>query len=154
MGGMDVLLRRAVPEDGPGIHTLIFEESPHFDTKGYPEGIWPANMVVLVAEGGGRVVGWLEAALDQVYEGRGAPTPPPHGYVLALVVSQAWKRLGIGRALMEMFLEEMRAAKVEWVFLIPEEGEGFPGRVRFFTRVGFDPVEEPEERPLVMGRRV
>lgn len=150
---MDVLLRRAVPSDGPGICALIFEESPHFEVKGYPEGIWPASMVVLVAEGDGRVVGWLEAVLDWVYEGRGAPVPPPHGYVLALVVSEAWKRRGIGRALMEMFLEEMRAARVEWVFLIPEEGEGFEGRVRFFTRAGFAPVEEPEERHLVMGRR-
>lgn len=75
MGGMDVLLRRAVPEDGPGIRALIFEEAPHFDAKGYPEGRWPTNMVVLVAKGDGRVVGRLEAALDGVHEGHGAPVP-------------------------------------------------------------------------------
>lgn len=46
-------------------------------------------------------------------------------------MSRAWKRLGIGRALMEMFLEEMRAARVEWAFLHAALPGSRPRRIFF-----------------------
>ncbi|MBR8741949.1 GNAT family N-acetyltransferase [Nocardiopsis sp. MG754419] len=148
---MTTVVRDAAPGDGPGIAALITKEAPHFDLKGYPDDVWPDTMVVLVAEVAGRVVGWLEGILDGAYAGAAAPAPAPHGYVLAVVVDGGLRRQGIGTALITAFLEEARAEKVEWVFLIPEGGEGFEGRVRFFDRVGFTPVEDHDEDRLVMG---
>jgi N-acetylglutamate synthase-like GNAT family acetyltransferase len=91
--------------------------------------------------------------LGGVYEGPGSPVAPPHGYVLAVVVDPAWRRRGVGRGLLEGFVDRARAAGVEWVFLRPEEGEGVEGRVEFFLRCGFTPVEDPGSEWPAMGRR-
>ncbi|MFE6387367.1 GNAT family N-acetyltransferase [Nocardiopsis dassonvillei] len=149
-----MIVRSARPEDGPGIAALIGRASPHLDEKGYPASLLPEDMVVLVAEadGNGAVVGWVEGVLDGVYEGSGSPAPPPHGYVLAVVVDPGWRRRGVGRGLLEGFVDRARAAGVEWVFLLPEEGEGAEGRVEFFLRCGFTPVHDPDREWPAMGR--
>lgn len=64
---------------------------------------------------------------------------PCTGYILATVVD------------IEKFMQEAVAAKVEWVFLIPEGGEG-EDRVRFFIRAGFTPTEILDEKRLIMAR--
>ncbi|WP_087100691.1 GNAT family N-acetyltransferase [Nocardiopsis sp. JB363] len=149
---MDTVVRDAVPGDGPGIAALITKEAPHLDLQGYPDGRWPEFLVVLVAERAGRVVGWAEGILDGEYEGSGAPVPPPHGYILATVVDEEMRHQGIGGALIEKFMQEALAAKVEWVFLIPEGGEGYEDRVRFFINSGFTPTEVLDEKRLIMAR--
>ena len=149
---MGTVVREAVPGDGPGIAALITKEAPHFDLQGYPEDLWPDYLVVLVAEREGHIVGWLEGILDGEYEGSGAPVPPPHGYVLAIVVDEEQRHHGIGGDLIEKFMEEALAAKVEWVFLIPEGGEGCEDRVRFFIHSGFTPTEVLDEKRLIMAR--
>ncbi|NKZ00489.1 GNAT family N-acetyltransferase [Nocardiopsis alborubida] len=147
-----MIVRSALPGDGPGIAALIGRASPHLDKKGYPASLLPEDMVVLVAEADGAVAGWVEGVLDGVYEGAGSPVPPPHGYVLAVVVDPGWRRRGVGRGLLEGFVARAREAGVEWVFLLPEEGEGARGRVEFFLRCGFTPVDDPGSERLAMGR--
>lgn len=145
-------VRRAVAADGPGIAALVAREAPHFEVRGYPDGVWPEGVVVLVAVAGGTVVGWLEGVLDGAYTGPGAPVSPPHGYVLGIVVDGAHRRSGVGRGLLDGFVAEARAAGLSWVFLLPEEGEGVEGRVSFFRAAGFPPVDDPDEEHPAMGR--
>jgi len=142
-----MLFRRALPEDGPDIAHLVAASAPHFGAKGYSEG-----SVALVAVDAGAVVGWLEGVLDGAYTGPGAPVPPPHGYVLSLVVDAAWRRRGVGAGLLSAFVGESREAGVRWVFLFPDEGEGVEERVAFFRAAGFEAVDDPGERWPTMGR--
>ena len=146
------MVRHASPADGPGIARLLVAESPHVDVQTYPRGVLPDGMVVLVAVDAGAVVGWLEGVLDGAYTGPGAPTNPPHGYVLGVVVSSAHRRSGVGSALLDRFAAEARTAGVRWVFLFPDESEGVEGRVRFFAAAGFVPVDDPDEVFPAMGR--
>lgn len=141
-----------MPADGPGVAELLVSDAPHFEVKGYPDGVWPPGVVVLVAVVGGTVVGWLEGVLDGAYTGPGAPARPPHGYVLGLVVASTYRRSGAGRALLDRFVAEARAVGVRWVFLLPEEGPGVAGRVEFFRAAGFTPVADPDEQHPAMGR--
>ncbi|MEU3017788.1 MULTISPECIES: GNAT family N-acetyltransferase [unclassified Nocardiopsis] len=147
-----MIVRSATGDDGPAISDLMIRAAPHFDTKGYPDRLLPPGMVVLVAEEAGRVVGWLEAVLDWAYTGPGAPAPPPHGYVLAVVVDPAWRRRGIGCALLDRYVREARENGVRWVFLLPEGGEGTQGRLAFFRAAGFTPLPATGDPLPPMGR--
>jgi len=142
-----MLIRPALPEDGPDIARLVAASAPHFGAKGYSEG-----SVALVAVDTGAVVGWIEGVLDGAYTGPGAPVPPPHGYVLSVVVDARFRRHGVGTGLLDAFVDEARDAGVAWVFLFPDEGEGVEGRVRFFERAGFEAVDDPDEEWPAMGR--
>ncbi|MBQ1079847.1 MULTISPECIES: GNAT family N-acetyltransferase [unclassified Nocardiopsis] len=147
-----MIVRNATGRDGPAISDLMIRAAPHFDTKGYPEQLLPPGMVVLVAEEEGRVVGWLEAVLDWAYTGPGAPAPPPHGYVLAVVVDPERRRRGIGCALLDRYVHRAREAGVRWVFLLPEGGEGVEGRLAFFRAAGFTPLPVTDDPLPPMGR--
>ncbi|MEU0236623.1 GNAT family N-acetyltransferase [Nocardiopsis sp. NPDC006198] len=148
-----MLIRRALPGDGAGIARLIVRAAPHFEVKGYPDGEWPEGMVVLVAVDGDTVVGWIEGILDGAYTGPGAPVPPPHGYVLALVVDAEWRRRGVGTGLLDAFVAVAGRSGTRWVFLKPEEGEHVEERVAFFEQAGFAPVPDPDGTWPPMGRR-
>lgn len=126
--------------------------APSFGVKDYPLGSWPDGIEVLVAISDGHLVGWVEGVLDGAYTGPGAPTSPPHGYVLGIVVDPAWRRLGAGHMLLDGFVAEARTAGLSWVFLFPEEGDGVTGRVAFLEAAGFSPVDDPEEEWPAMGR--
>jgi GNAT superfamily N-acetyltransferase len=149
-----MFIRRAVPEDGPAIADLLTRFAPHFETAGYTRGMWPDGIVVLVAVEDRHLVGWVEGVLDAAYTGPGSPTSPPHGYVLGIVVDPAWQRLGAGRALLDGFVAVARAARVRWVFLFPEEGDGLEGRVQFLEASGFTAVDDPGGEHTAMGREV
>ncbi|MGW9447051.1 N-acetyltransferase family protein [Bacillus mobilis] len=141
-----MLIRPALPGDGPSIARLVAAAAPSFGAKGYSEN------VALVAVDAGAVVGWLEGVLDGAYTGPGTPTPPPHGYVLGLVVDAGWRRCGFGTGLLEEFVGVARTAGLRWVFLFPEEGGGVEGRVAFFHAAGFEAVDDPGEQWPAMGR--
>ncbi|MFE1170488.1 GNAT family N-acetyltransferase [Nocardiopsis sp. NPDC058789] len=147
-----MFVRRAVPDDGPAIAGLLMRAAARFEVKDYPLGSWPDGIEVLVAVEDDRLVGWVEGVLDGAYTGPGAPVPPPHGYVLGIVVDPLWRRLGAGRALLDGFVAVARAAGVRWVFLFPEEGEEVEGRVEFLRAAGFTPVDDPDEKYPAMGR--
>ncbi|NYH51466.1 GNAT superfamily N-acetyltransferase [Nocardiopsis arvandica] len=147
-------VRPAVAEDAPAIVSLIRRAAPHLDTKAYANGHLPDGVVALSAELHGRLVGWLEGVVDAEYTGPGAPVPPPHGYVLAVVVDPDTRRQGVGRGLMEAFARVAREAGVRWVFLYPEEGAGAGERVEFFGACGFEAVDGPGGEHPVMGARV
>ncbi|MEU0236721.1 GNAT family N-acetyltransferase [Nocardiopsis sp. NPDC006198] len=142
-----MLIRHALPEDGPDIARLVAAAAPSFGAKGHSAG-----SVALVAVDAGVVVGWLEGVLDGAYTGPGAPVPPPHGYVLSLVVDAAWRRRGVGTGLLDAFVDLARGAGRRWVFLFPDEGEQVEGRVAFFEQAGFEAVADPGERWPAMGR--
>ncbi|WP_338036334.1 GNAT family N-acetyltransferase [Nocardiopsis kunsanensis] len=122
------------------------------EVKGYPHGRWPEGIMVLVAVEEDHLVGWVEGVLDGAYTGPGSPTPPPHGYVLGVVVDPAWRRMGAGRALLDSFVSVASDEAVRWVFLFPEEGEDVAGRVAFLRAAGFEPVDDPTETTPAMGR--
>ncbi|GAB3727053.1 GNAT family N-acetyltransferase [Nocardiopsis nanhaiensis] len=145
-------VRAAVPRDGLGIADLIGRAAPHFDTRGYAQGHWPDGAVVLVALDAGHVVGVLEGVLDGVYGGPGAPAPPPHGYILAVVVDHEWRQLGVGSALVEAFMRMARAEEISWVFLVPKQGGHAPERAEFFRACGFTPVDDLGEEVAALGR--
>jgi len=140
-----MLFRRALPEDGPDIARLVAAAAPSFGAK-------HSKAVALVAVDAGTVVGWLEGVLDGAYTGPGAPVPPPHGYVLSLVVDARFRRRGVGTGLLDAFVDEARDAGVAWAFLSPDEGEDVEGRVAFFERAGFETVDDPDEQWPAMGR--
>lgn len=142
----DVTIRTALPGDGPDIARLVVASAPHFGAAGNSETI------ALVAVDAGAVVGWLEGVLDGAYTGPGALVPPPHGYVLSLVVDAQFRRRGVGSRLLDAFVGEAREAGVAWVFLFPEEGDGVEGRVAFLRAAGFSPVDDPDEEYPAMGR--
>lgn len=132
-----MLIRCAVPEDASAVVSLLPGAS--------------LGDVVLVAVDDG-VVGVLSGTLEGVYSGPGAPSPPPHGYVLWVVVDEAHRRSGVGSALLDAFVAEAREAGVWWVFLFPEEGAGVEGRVEFLAAAEFDAVDDPDEQWPAMGR--
>ncbi|GAA0972837.1 GNAT family N-acetyltransferase [Nocardiopsis tropica] len=142
-----MLIRPALTEDGPDIARLVARSAPSFGAKGYSE-----DAVALVAVDAGAVVGWIEGVLDGAYTGPGALVPPPHGYVLSLVVDAEWRQRGVGTGLLDAFVEEARTAGCRWVFLFPDEGEGVEARVAFFRTAGFEAVDDPDEEWPVMGR--
>ncbi|GAA1454208.1 GNAT family N-acetyltransferase [Nocardiopsis tropica] len=139
-----MLFRRALPEDGPHIAALVAAAAPSFGAK-------HSGAVALVAVDAGALVGWIEGVLDGAYTGPGAPAPPPHGYVLSLVVDAAWRRQGVGTGLLDAFVDEAREVGLAWVFLFPDEGEDVEGRVRFFEQAGFEAVDDPAEQWPAMG---
>lgn len=149
-----MFVRRAVAEDGPAIAGLLMRAASHFEVAGYVRGTWPDGIEVLVAVEDGRLVGWVEGVVDGAYTGPGVPTPPPHGYVLGIVVDPIWRRLGAGRALLDGFVAVARTAGASWVFLFPEEGDEVEGRVAFLRAAGFSPVDDPDEEYPAMGRWV
>ena len=78
--------------------------------------------------------------------------PPPHGYVLSVVVDASWRRQGLGTGLLDAFVGVAREAGVPWVFLFPDESDGVEGRVAFFERAGFEAVDDLDETWPAMGR--
>lgn len=112
----------------------------------------PGGGVIVFAEDDGVVVGWVEGVVDGAYSGPGAPVPPPHGYVQAVVVDPGWRRRGVGRGLLEAFAHAAWCAGARWVFAAPDEGQGVEDRVAWLASAGFEPVEDPGEEWPVMGR--
>lgn len=97
-------------------------------------------------------MGWVSGTVRGLYPG--APVPPPHGYVQAVVVDPERRRRGVGRRLVEAFLAAAARSGVGWVFAAPDEGEGVAGRVAWLVECGFMAVEEPGEEWPMMGHRV
>ncbi|MET9713347.1 GNAT family N-acetyltransferase [Nocardiopsis alba] len=108
--------------------------------------------LVLAAETCGELVGWASGTTRGLYPG--APVPPPHGYVQAVVVNPEQRRQGVGRRLMAAFLTAAARSGVGWVFAAPDEGEGVETRVAWLVECGFVAVEEPGEVWPVMGQHV
>lgn len=107
-----------------------------------------------MAEGEQDLAGYLSGALNGHYPGPGQAPPPPHAYLLAVVVDPQQRRYGVGGALVSVFLEQARAAKVGWSFLFPDESPGADERVTFFHQLGYRELEEPGEPHPAMGRIV
>lgn len=111
----------------------------------------PAD-VLLLAEIDARLVGYLSGALNGEYAGPAQAPPPPHAYVLAVVVEPAARRQGAGTALMNAFLEHAQEAGARWSFLFPEEGPGVHERTKFFSQTGYTPLPEPGEPHPALSR--
>ncbi|QUX26363.1 GNAT family N-acetyltransferase (plasmid) [Nocardiopsis sp. MT53] len=113
----------------------------------------PDGELVLVAvDDHEQVVGWLSGTLAGAYPGPGAPCPPPHGYVQAVVVAPGARRRGYGHTLLAMFVSRARQAGVQWLFAAPDEGPGVEARAAWLASAGWEPVDDPGEAWPVMGR--
>lgn len=129
-------VRNARPEDLPAILRLI-EELGETDSPGPAATVEHARsalehpaLLILVAEEGGAVIGFLSATVrPNLYHGADA------GHVDELVVERSIRARGVGTALLQEFLERMRARGAAEVSIgvLPEN----EGAARLYRRLGF-----------------
>lgn len=119
-------VRPFVPNDLPSV-TAVVNESLR---ENYPMSLyldihrwWREGF--LVAEDGGRVVGFLAAVVSA----------PQQGRILMLAVLQAWRRKGVGGALMDVFVKECAMRGMRSLEL--EVRKSNTDAIRFYTRYGF-----------------
>ena len=91
-----------------------------------------SNIIILVAESGGEVVGYTYAGVEgnDYMSLRG-----PAGVLYDIVVDPAHRRLGVGQALLEATLEALEAKGVPRVVLSTAERN--ESAQRLFARAGF-----------------
>lgn len=87
----------------------------------------------LVAEADGRVVGFLMATL---FFGEFC-IPEAHAVVDSVAVDPAYRDRGVGGALFDQFLSNMRVARVEKVYTLVDWDQF--GLLKFFGHMGFEP---------------
>jgi len=85
----------------------------------------------LVAESGGRVIGFIGVVVLPVYE-----YSIPVGWILALSVAEGHRRQGIGKALIAAAEEDLRSSGIEDVRL--HSGLQREDAHEFYTRLGYD----------------
>jgi mycothiol synthase len=98
-------------------------ESPHFR----PE-LW-----FLAEEAGGEVVG---LALNEINSERSARTGRQEGYIYSLAVLRAYRRQGLGTALLAQSLHALKQAGME-VAELGADTENLTGAMRIYERMGF-----------------
>lgn len=139
-----ILVRRAVPSDGPRIVELD-RELAHFERLPPPDEHEAARLLgwifdskrldAFVAEIEGRVEG-----IALFYEGFGTFRGKPFLYLEDLVVSEEARSRGVGEALMAALAREVLARdalRLEWAVLDWNERA-----IRFYERLG---AERPKE---------
>lgn len=106
------------------------ETYTNIETQLDPAGSWPRVVV-----DGDRVVGYIMGTFDQ-----DSPDEFLRAAIWRINVSADAQGAGVGRFLVDAFVDEARARGFSRVTVVWGEGEGGPGA--FFESVGFVPVDE------------
>ena len=126
-----VTLRGFRPADVPTISSIVAEAlHEHYDPSLYTSlsSEWPAGFVV-ASDAQGIPVGFL-LGVSQV---------PGEGRVLMFAVDQGWRASGVGRRLMDAFLERCRQRGFRRVTL--EVRVSNVGAIRFYTRYRYSVID-------------
>ena len=124
-------VRAFAPADLDAVHRLLCAHgwAARVGPPRVLAGLIAASQRVFVADAEGEVVGFVRALTDGC----------SNGYLSMLVVAPAWRRRGIGCALVEA--ATAGDARVPWVLRA-----GRDGAAAFFSRLGFEPSAVAMER--------
>jgi GNAT superfamily N-acetyltransferase len=150
---MAVPIRRLTPGDADTIATIA-QEGPDFDLAGRSESEVPLsperaaeyladpNVLHWVAEDDGRVVGEVLCHYLRLPSGAGREL-----LLYSIGVREAYRRRGIGRALMEVVLDWARQADIPEIWLLADN----PGAEEFYVACGYA-RGGPNEQGVLMIR--
>ena len=158
----NITIRKAVPEDRAAIGELWWEmmvfhrecdarafrlkpreEATEIWLKHLAECMEDGKQIVLVADAGAELAGF---AMGRLGEDPPVFDIPPHGFVTNFLVSEKWRRRGVGRRLYEALVEHFRGQGVEEMRLGVAARN--PASNAFWREMGF------EAAMVTMRRRV
>lgn len=149
--GEQVTVRKATGADREGIGRLWLEmmefhrdyDPRFFQLKPDALEIWLRHLdeclideeqIVLVAEAEDELVGF---AMGRPNEDPPPFRTPPHGFVTNFLVSESWRRKGLGRRLFEALAAELHARNLREIRLSVAALN--PSSNAFWRRMGFEP---------------
>jgi ribosomal protein S18 acetylase RimI-like enzyme len=95
--------------------------------------------VFLVAEAGGEVVGVLAGYVHQAGDRLVETAFDRSAYISDLLVRSAWRRQGVGAALVRAFADAMRAKGLQWMSVCVKSGNAVAHRA--YRTYGFEDYE-------------
>ena len=131
----EYVIRSATDEDIPDIVRILNEAFAEYEwfvpttSEAYRRRIRDLRSAVLVAEAGGKIVGFAEGRVRRMLDGSLT------GYVDTVAVDPAHRGRGLGKALLARLINELRASGVTRVVLVAA-----PAAIGFYARLGFRPV--------------
>ena len=156
MRRVSIDIRRLTADDVP-ILTLLAAQDGDFDIEGRSESIEAPNPVrarayladpnVLfwISLDGETITGFLQCLVLPIRTGRGHEV-----LVYEIGVRQAFRRVGIGRALMTHMESWMRGHNLEEMWLAADN----PGAERFYRTLGYVRREPEYFQPVYMSREL
>lgn len=120
---------RIVQELDPASVIRLYSEADWWEPGDAAEAVIPllrGSFRVAAAFDGERLVGMARALSDGASD----------AYIQDVVVDSAYRKQGIGGALVRLLLDELKNSGVSWIGLI-----GAPGTEHFYRDLGFTPME-------------
>ena len=120
---------RIVQDLDPASVIRLYSEADWWEPGDAAEAVIPllrGSFRVAAAFDGERLVGMARALSDGASD----------AYIQDVVVDSAYRKQGIGGALVRLLLDELKSSGVSWIGLI-----GAPGTEHFYRDLGFTPME-------------